>query len=149
MMPCMARTARLSLARQVSGPLVALATLTFAGTLSAAPAWVDRSLTLPRLVFAGDAGFGIAHQRVVRQDVTGAGLNLEAALGITDAFEIGFRTGVRFGPDGKAVRADSFGRTLFTETYGTNNSAVAAPCRRATICSWASASATRSRRRWT
>lgn len=119
----MAPTARLSTARHAIGALLALAALALARPASAAPRWVDRSLTLPRLVFAGDAGFGVAHQRFVRSDTTGAGLNLEAALGITDAFEIGFRTGVRFGPDGKAVTADSFGRTLFTETYGTDQDA--------------------------
>ncbi len=88
---------------------------------------VDRRLTLPRFVFAGDAGFGIAHTRFARTDTTGGGLNLEAAFGITDSVEIGFRTGVRFGHDGKVLGADSFGRTLFTETYGTNGDTVANP----------------------
>lgn len=94
---------------------------------SAAPRWVDRSITLPRLVFAGDAGIGLAHLRFLREDFTGAGLNLEAALGITESVELGFRTGLRFGDDAKVLRADEFGRTLFTETYGTNNDGVANP----------------------
>jgi hypothetical protein len=115
------------MARKALGVLVALVALVVAGPASAAPPWVDRSLTLPRLVFAGDAGFGIAHQRFRRLDATGAGLNLEAALGITDSVELGLRTGIRFGDDGRGLRADSFGRTLFTETYGTNGDAIANP----------------------
>ena len=53
--------------------------------------------------------------------------NLEGALGITDSVELGLRTGIRLGDDGKLVGADAFGRTLFTETYGTGNDAVANP----------------------
>src|SRR4051812_22505772 len=107
--------------------LFALAALSVATPADAAPEWVDRQLTIPRLVFAGDAGFGIAHTRFIGQDTTGAGLNLEAGFGITDSVDIGLRTGIRFGPDGKQLSADSFGRTLFTETYGTNGDAVANP----------------------
>jgi hypothetical protein len=114
MMFAMARNLRLLV------PALALAlVLAFARTASAAPRWVDRSITLPRLVFAGDAGLGIAHLRFLRRDFTGAGLNLEAALGITDSVELGLRTGLRFGDDGKLLGADEYGRTLFTETYGT------------------------------
>lgn len=107
--------------------LLAVAALVVAPPASAAPPWVDRSLTLPRLVFAGDAGFGVAHQRFARLDTTGVGLNLEAALGITDSVEIGLRTGIRFGDDGRTVIADAYGRTLFTETFGTNGDTVANP----------------------
>jgi hypothetical protein len=113
--------------RRTIGLLLVLAVLALARPLSAAPSWVDRPSTLPRLVFAGDAGFGIAHQRFRNDPATGAGLNLEAALGVTDRFELGLRTGVRFGPDGKALNADAYGRTLWTETYGTNQDSVANP----------------------
>src|SRR4051812_31119984 len=109
------------------GVLLAFAALVCARPVSAAPPWVDRPITLPRLVFAGDAGFGIAHQRFTRQDSTGGGLNLETGFGITDRVEIGLRTGLRFGHDGRALQADAFGRTLFTETYGTNGDAIANP----------------------
>src|SRR6476646_1914404 len=100
----------------------AIASLLVLGSSSranAAPRYVDRSLTLPRLVFQGDAGLGLAHLRFAGQDVTGAGANLEAALGITDSVELGLRTGIRFGDDARLLGAVAFGRTLFTETYGT------------------------------
>jgi hypothetical protein len=110
--------------------LVALVALLLTATpASAAGRWVDRSITLPRLVFAGDVGLGLAHLRSPPgvKDLTGAGMNLEAAIGVTDSVELGFRTGFRFGDEGKATRADEFGRTLFTETYGTRFDAVADP----------------------
>ncbi len=94
---------------------------------TAAPRYVDRPITLPRLVFAGDAGLGIAHLRFGGQDFTGAGVNLEGAIGITDSIELGLRTGLRLGDDAKLLGADAFGRTLFTETYGTAFDAVANP----------------------
>jgi hypothetical protein len=94
---------------------------------AAAPRYVDRSLTLPRLVFQGDPGLGVAHLRFGQQDFTGAGVNLEGAIGITDSFELGLRTGIRFGDDARLLGADAFGRTLFTETYGTAFDTVANP----------------------
>jgi hypothetical protein len=93
----------------------------------AAPRYVDRSLTLPRLVFQGDAGLGLAHLVLGRDDFTGAGVNLEGALGITDSVELGLRTGVRFGNEARVLGADAFGRTLFTETYGVATDPVANP----------------------
>jgi hypothetical protein len=107
--------------------LCVLAALASATPAAAAPRYVDRSLTLPRLVFAGDAGLGVAHLRLGGRDFTGAGVNLEGALGITDSVELGLRTGIRLGDDAKALGADAFGRTLFTETYGTGGDAVANP----------------------
>lgn len=99
----------------------------------AAERWVDRPMTLHRLVFAGDVGIGIGHFRLRRPfplsdaSTTGAGMNLEAALGVTERLELGFRTGIRFGDDGRVTRADNFGRTLWTETYGTGIDTVANP----------------------
>jgi len=117
--------------RTVLAPIVALGALLFVLTAArpahAAPRYVDRSLTLPRLVFAGDAGIGVAHLRLGGRDFTGAGLNLEGALGITDSVELGLRTGIRLGDDARALGADAFGRTLFTETYGTGGDTVANP----------------------
>jgi hypothetical protein len=117
------------------GALFALGALVSTRPLSAAPEWVDRPITLPRLVFAGDVGIGVAHLRdetnirgvPLLRNETGAGLNLEAALGITSSVELGLRTGVRFGGYGRALGADAFGRTLFTETYGTNGDTLANP----------------------
>ena len=107
----------------------ALLVLGAARPAEAAPSYVDRSITLPRLVFAGDVGLGIGHDSIPRPgfDITGVGVNLEAALGVTDSVELGLRTGVRFGDDGKAVGADNYARTIFTETYGTGFDAVANP----------------------
>ena len=131
--------------RWVVGCCLVLATVVASARASAAAPWVDRPLTLPRLVFAGDVGLGVAHRDVGdalvciggspcvfgrgagRNGITGIGANLEAAVGITDSVEIGLRTGVRFGTDGELVPADAFGRTLWTETYGTNADRVANP----------------------
>jgi hypothetical protein len=109
--------------------LMPLGILFFARPAAAAPPWVDRPITLPRLVFAGDAGLGIATVHLPRAaDPLGAGLNLEAALGITDSVELGLRTGFRFGDEARAIGGpDTFGRTLDTETYGVNNGVVANP----------------------
>ncbi len=95
----------------------------------AAPPWVERPQTLPRLVFAGNVGLGLGHVRVPapNRDLFGPGLNLEAALGVTDKLELGLRTGVRFGDDGRLAGADAYGRTLWTETYGTGVDVVANP----------------------
>lgn len=103
----------------------AAVTIVAASDASAAPAWVDRGITLDRHVFAGDVGLGIGHTFIPRgplpdDDITGAGLNLEGAFGVTEKVELGLRTGVRFGNDGRYTNADAYGRTLWTETYGTN-----------------------------
>jgi hypothetical protein len=109
----------------VAGALLALAGLeTNAG---AAERWVDRPMTLHRLVFAGDVGLGIGHARRPGPDAVGAGMNLEGALGVTERLELGFRTGLRFGNDGRATGADNYARTLWTETYGTGGDTVANP----------------------
>lgn len=88
---------------------------------SAAPPYVDRAMTLPRHDFAGDVGIGIGHSRAFG-GVTGGGLNLEGAFGITEDVEIRLRTGARFSNDGRYTLADGYGRTLWTETYGSNGS---------------------------
>jgi hypothetical protein len=85
-------------------------------------------MTLHRLVFAGDVGVGIGHVGYTNApDVNGAGMNLEAALGVTERLELGLRTGIRFGNEGRATGADAYGRTLWTETYGVGNDNVANP----------------------
>ena len=87
----------------------------------AAERWIDRPMTLHRLVFAGDVGIGVGHVRFRGPlDRTGVGLNFEGALGVTERLELGFRTGVRFGNDGRAASPDYYARTLTTETYGTS-----------------------------
>jgi len=102
-------------------------TLAATSEANAAPRYVDRAITLPRLVFAGDAGVGIGHRRLF-DGVTGVGFNLEGAIGITDTVELGLRTGVRVGSfRQRAVGADAYGRTLWTETWGVNADGIANP----------------------
>ncbi len=111
-----------------AGTLLMLAALE--GDARAAEPLVFRPMTQRQLVFAGDVGLGLA--RLDRRspcigECVGPGLNLEGALGITDRVELGFRTGIRLGNDGRTTRADYFGRTLWTETYGTGGETVANP----------------------
>jgi hypothetical protein len=113
--------------RSLAVVALTLLTLLFARPANAAPMWVDRTITTPRLVFAGDVGLGLAHTTFAGQSFTGAGLNLEGAFGVTDSIELGLRTGARFNDDAKALGADAYGRTLFTETYGTNGDTFANP----------------------
>jgi hypothetical protein len=120
----MARFAPLTLAAAIGG-----AALAAPAPAAAAPPWIYRPMTLPQLVFAGDAGIGIGHARLPPPfgDVTGPGLNLEGAFGITDRVEVGLRTGLRLGNQARAVQADAYGRTLWTETYGTGTDTMANP----------------------
>jgi hypothetical protein len=101
----------------------ALACLTTSHDAVAAERWIDRPMTLRRLVFAGDVGLGIGHVRSVpspfaNASETGVGLNLEGAIGVADTVELGLRTGARFDDSGRFTNADVYGRTLWTETYG-------------------------------
>ncbi len=107
-----------------------LAVTAVADPSHAAERWVDRPMTLHRLVFAGDVGLGIGHRNIGGPfgDPTGVGMNLEGALGVTDRLELGLRTGFRFGDDARFSSADYYARTNWTETWGTNyGSAVANP----------------------
>jgi hypothetical protein len=95
---------------------------------AAAPPWIYRSITLPRGDVALDVGLGIGHDNLdPGPDRTGLGMNLELSFGVTHEVEMGIRTGFRFGVDGRATRADQYGRPFDTETYGTNNDDVANP----------------------
>jgi hypothetical protein len=111
-----------------AGALLSLAAVS--SRSDAAERWVDRPMTLHRLVFAGDVGLGLGHYRYRRpidDSTTGLGMNLEGALGVTERLELGLRTGIRFGDAGRATQADYYGRTLWTETYGTGTDTVANP----------------------
>lgn len=114
--------------RLILAAVVAAGTLA-TGSSEGAERWVDRPMTLHQLVFAGDVGLGIGHVNLPRpfNDYTGVGLNLEGALGVTEKFELGLRTGVRFGDEGKAASADAYGRTLWTETYNVGGATFANP----------------------
>lgn len=88
-----------------------------AGFAYAAPAWVDRAITLPRHDWAFDIGMGIGHAS--SPSATGLGLNLEAAVAVTRHLELGLRTGLRFGNEGRVTRADEYGRVFDRQTFGT------------------------------
>jgi hypothetical protein len=118
-------------------PIAALAAAALWPTSAdAAPRWVDRGITLPRHDFAFDVGLGIATARrsppllpgsPFSRAYFGPGMNLEFAFSVIEHLELGFRTGLRFGTAGRNAQADFYGRTLFTETWGTRYDAVANP----------------------
>jgi len=120
-------------ARRAAGLGVALLLLCGAARVAdAAPQWVFRGLTLPRGDVAIDLGFGAGHQPIdADRSITGYGMNLEIGVGVSSDLEIGVRTGIRFGADGRATRADNYGRPWQTETIGppspTGNETVANP----------------------
>ncbi|HVJ92556.1 MAG TPA: hypothetical protein VM580_22295, partial [Labilithrix sp.] len=71
----MRRIRRSGLAASAFVALVALSSPS-----TAAERWVDRPMTLHRLVFAGDVGLGVGHRRDVpgpRDSISGLGMNLE------------------------------------------------------------------------
>src|SRR5512142_895025 len=87
------------------------------GLLYAAPAWVDRAITLPRHDWAFDVGLGVGHTGTPNS--TGLGMNLELAVSVVRHLELGLRTGLRFGNDGRITRADEYGRLFDRQTFGT------------------------------
>jgi hypothetical protein len=94
----------------------------------AAPAWIVRGLTLPRGDVSLDVGLGLGHEPIDdNRSITGTGMNLEIAFGVSHEVELGLRIGPRFGADGEATQADRYGRPFDTETYGTGTGAVANP----------------------
>src|SRR5688572_17866074 len=102
--------------------------------LATAPAaaradYVERPLTLPTGVWALGVGLGVFHEELPDPlgDITGYGLNLELKGGLTPSLQLGLRTGLRFGNEGRATRADSYGRTFDTETYGVGFDDIANP----------------------
>jgi hypothetical protein len=113
------------------GATAALATalwLAAGSRAQAAPEWIFRRLTLPRGDVALDLGLGLGHAPIgADRSITGFGMNLEIAFGVTHDVELGLRTGLRIGADGEATQADRYGRTFDTETYGTGSDALANP----------------------
>jgi hypothetical protein len=93
----------------------------------AAPPWADRPITLPNHVFAADVGLGVGHVGTPGRSLTGPGVNLEGAFGVTERVELGLRMGFRMGDDARLTQADAYGRTLWTETYGTATDSFANP----------------------
>jgi hypothetical protein len=100
----------------------------WSGMAGAAP-FINRPLTLSRSDWSLDMGLGLHHIRTgnPNNDYTGFGVNLEAGVGLTSFLQLGLRTGLRIGNEGRASRADSLGRMFDTETYGTYHDTVADP----------------------
>ena len=109
--------------------LAALAVLLgFCAPAAAAPPFVYRDIVLPHHDVAIDVGLGIGRTPNGPNDsISGWGLNLEFAGGITHNVEIGIRTGFRFDYGGRVTRADGYGRPFNTETYGTGGDDMANP----------------------
>jgi hypothetical protein len=93
----------------------------------AAPNWVARGTNLPQAAWAFDPGLGFGYADYGRGSLFGAGLNLEAAVGVLPELEIGLRTGLRLGNDGHTLRADEYGRLFERQTFGTDHDSVANP----------------------
>jgi hypothetical protein len=114
---------------------LALIVLTVVAAQAAAPPraqaeiFVHRDLALPGGVWAVDLGLGIGHVDPpgIAGPYTGLGFNLEVKGGLTSTLQLGLRTGIRVGNDGKITQADRYGRTFETETYGTGVDTLANP----------------------
>ncbi len=98
-------------------------------TAALAAPFIEQPIVLPPSEWALDLGLGIGHLDLPSplSDITGTGLNLELRGGIAPAIQVGIRTGVRIGSDGRATQADRYGRTFETETYGTGVETLANP----------------------
>jgi|SRR4051794_21859024 hypothetical protein len=107
---------------------VAAAALSGSGAARAED-FVHRDLTLPAGVWALDVGLGVGHYDPSGPagPYNGLGFNLELKGGLTRQLQLGVRTGIRVGADGKITQADQYGRAFETETYGTGVDTVANP----------------------
>jgi hypothetical protein len=112
--------------RALLGSLAVCAFSLVASQSLAAPRWVARSITLPRHDWAFDFGLGVGHFDAP-DPPTGVGLNVEIAVGVTRHLELGVREGFRFGAEGRATRADEYGRLFDRQTFGTNHDDLANP----------------------
>jgi hypothetical protein len=110
------------------GLAAALVPLLVPGPARATP-FVERPLTLPPSEWALGVGLGIGHDERPDplDDITGLGVNLELRGGLTSGLQLGVRTGLRLGTDGRLTQADTYGRTFETETYGVGTDAIANP----------------------
>jgi hypothetical protein len=112
------------------GTCIAASLILTTGLAEAAPPFAERPITLPRHDWSFDIGLGIAHDGRPPEPAprpTGAGMNLDVAVGLTSRLELGVRGGVRFGSDGKATRADQYGRLYDRQTFGTGFDTFANP----------------------
>ena len=123
-------------ARGTFGPVAAasLATVAVLAVLprdaSAAPPWVDRSMTPAQGQWNFDLGLGIGHVSFppANEPDFGAGVNLEMAVGLTDRVELGIRTGLRFGDDfTRGIEGDNYGRLFDRQYFDGGNGVLANP----------------------
>jgi hypothetical protein len=120
-------TIKLAVKLTVNLTLLALL-LGYCASAAAAPPFVYRDIVLPRHDVAIDVGLGVGRAPLGPDDsISGWGLNLEFAGGISHNVELGVRTGFRFDNGGRYTQADRYGRTFDTETYGTEHDDMANP----------------------
>jgi hypothetical protein len=111
---------RLAYVRALVAVSAGMAAVLVTPPAQAAAPWIYRDIVLPRANVALDVGLGIGHEPTgPNTSITGTGLNLELAAGITHDFELGVRTGFRLDDAGERTRADAYRRPFDTETYGT------------------------------
>jgi hypothetical protein len=121
------KASRIRFFAAVVGGLLAMAS---AGAAHAGGTWQWRGIVRPQGEVAVDFGLGmgrISPPAPGPGSVTGFGMNLEIAAGVGRNIELGFRTGVRMGWDGRVTQADRYGRAFDTETYGTATDTFANP----------------------
>ena len=83
-----------------------------------AASFINRGLTLPGGQFELGLGLGLAHADYgPTTDYTGIGVNMELAYGLSHKLELRFRTGLRFGSEGRVTNADYFGHPVETESF--------------------------------
>jgi hypothetical protein len=92
---------------------------------ASARSYASSSLTLPSGTFELGLGLGVGHLDAI--DYTGLGINMELGYGLNNNLELRFRTGLRFGTEGRVTNADYFGRPVETETYNLGNDTLAHP----------------------
>ncbi len=80
-----------------------------------AASFINRGLTLPGGTFELGLGLGLGHLDAI--DYTGLGVNMELGYGISHNLELRFRTGLRFGTEGRVTQADYFGHPVETESF--------------------------------
>jgi hypothetical protein len=88
-----------------------------------------RPLILPRGDWAVGLGLGVSRYDAPSPttDTYGFGFNLELRASPSELVQIGVRTGIRTGSDGRKYRADQYGRPFDTETFATGTDPVANP----------------------
>jgi hypothetical protein len=90
-----------------------------------ATSYANRSLNLPNGVMELGLGLGVGHLDPI--DYTGLGVNMELGYGLNSRLELRFRTGIRFGQEGRTTDADYFGRPVNTETRHLGGDTLANP----------------------